>query len=288
MERKLKITNRAMRPNINYIDGTYYLFYEKTKTPIENLFAVFCGSWKSEIYCTESVDLKSWSKPYLVLGNTMDYEVDENGQSLSNPFLMNIDGKNRLYYSCLTNIGIAYENIRKRMLLQDAVIRLNNIWSYDMLTQLYNRAGFYYEARTILELFKMQNSKIFVLFSDADGLKKVNDTLGHDAGDTLIKEMAMCFQENLSSDMLAMRYGGDEFVVFGSYEDEIEITCLLEGIKASMERRNVSGNYPFQFSASIGVTTYNAADVEELSEVIELADARMYEQKRKKREKNKI
>lgn len=197
--------------------------------------------------------------------------------------------KNRLYYSCLTNIGIAYENIRKRMLLQDAVIRLNNIWSYDMLTQLYNRAGFYYEARTILELLKMQNSRIFVLFSDADGLKKVNDTLGHDAGDTLIKEMAMCFQENLSSDMLAMRYGGDEFVVFGSYEDEMEITYLLESIKASMERRNASGNYPFQFSASIGVTTYNAADVDELSDVIELADAKMYEQKRKKREKkNKI
>ena len=131
--------------------------------------------------------------------------------------------KNTLYYSWMTNIGVAYENIRKRMLLQDAIIRLNNVWSYDMLTQLYNRAGFYYEAKTILELFKMQKSKIFVLFSDADGLKKVNDTLGHDAGDLLIKELAKCFKENLNSNMLAMRYGGDEFVVFGSYQEEDEI-----------------------------------------------------------------
>ena len=191
--------------------------------------------------------------------------------------------KNPLYYSWLTNIGVAYENIRKRMLLQDAIIRLNNVWSYDMLTQLYNRAGFYYEARTILELLKLQNSKIFVLFSDADGLKKVNDTLGHEAGDLLIKEMAACFKENLTSDMLAMRYGGDEFVVFGSYEEEIEIECLLNGIQASIERRNTSGNFPFKLSTSIGVTKYKAVDVGELSDVIELADIKMYEQKRKKR-----
>ena len=179
---------------------------------------------------------------------------------------------------------MAYENIRKRMLLQDAVIRLNNVWSYDMLTQLYNRAGFYYEAKTILEILKMQNSKIFVLFSDVDGLKKVNDNLGHEAGDLLIKEMAACFKENLTNDMMAMRYGGDDFVVFGSYEDDIEIDYLLESIQASMERRNTTGKNPFQLSASIGVTKYHAVDVKELSEVIDIADTNMYEEKRKKRE----
>ncbi len=195
--------------------------------------------------------------------------------------------KNTLYYSWLANIGVAYENIRKRMLLQDAVVRLNNVWSYDMLTQLYNRAGFYYEAKTILELLKMQDSKIFVLFSDADGLKKVNDTLGHDAGDLLIKELAACFKENLTNDMLAMRYGGDEFVVFGAYEEEFEIEYLLTSIQASMDRRNDSGEFPFKLATSIGVTKYNATDVRELSDVIEIADANMYEQKRKKREQKK-
>ena len=192
--------------------------------------------------------------------------------------------KNTLYYSWLSNIGVAYENIRKRMLLQDAVIRLNNVWSYDMLTQLYNRAGFYYEAKTILELLKMQDSKIFVLFSDVDGLKKVNDNQGHEAGDMLIKEMAACFKENLTDDMLAMRYGGDEFVVFGSYEEEADITRFLEGIQASMDRRNASGKNTFKLAISIGVTKYNAVDVNELSEIIDIADANMYEQKRKKRE----
>ena len=195
--------------------------------------------------------------------------------------------KNNLYYSWLMNIAIAYENIRKWMLLQDAVIKLNNVWSYDMLTQLYNRAGFYYEAKTILEILKLQDSKIFVLFSDVDGLKKVNDTQGHEAGDSLIKEMAACFKENLTSDMLAMRYGGDEFVIFGSYEDEFEIECLIGGIQNSMDRRNESGEFSFKLSTSIGVTKYQAKEVNELSDLIDIADANMYEQKRKKREENK-
>lgn len=191
---------------------------------------------------------------------------------------------NSLYYSWLMNIGVAFENIRKKMLLQDAVIKLNNVWSYDTLTQLYNRAGFYYEAKTILEIMKLQDSKIFVLFSDVDGLKKVNDNQGHEAGDALIKEMAACFKESLTGDMLAMRYGGDEFVVFGSYEDDAEIDYLLQSIQSAMDRRNESGKNSFTLAASIGVTKYNAKDVKELSDLIDVADANMYEQKRKKRE----
>lgn len=192
--------------------------------------------------------------------------------------------KSNMYYSWLMNIGVAYENIRKWMLLQDAVIRLNNVWSLDMLTQMHNRAGFYYEAKTILEILKLEDSKIFVLFSDVDGLKKINDTYGHEAGDELIKEMAACFKENLSNDMLAMRYGGDEFVVFGSYEEESEIEYLIRSIQNSMEFRNSTGNNVYTLSASIGVTTYRAKDVKELSDVIDIADANMYEKKRKKRE----
>lgn len=194
---------------------------------------------------------------------------------------------NSLYYSWLMNIGVALENVRKKMLLQDAVIKLNNVWSYDPLTQLYNRAGFYYEAKTILEILKLQDSKIFVLFSDVDGLKKVNDIQGHEAGDALIKEMAACFKENLTGDMLAMRYGGDEFVVFGSYEDEAEIDYFLNSIQASMDNRNASGTNEFTLSTSIGVTKYHAKDVNELSDLIDIADANMYEQKRKKREGRK-
>lgn len=192
--------------------------------------------------------------------------------------------KTGIFYSWLLNIGVAFENIRKWMLLQDAVVRLNNVWSYDMLTQLYNRAGFYYEAKTILEILKFQNSDIFILFADVDDLKKVNDEQGHELGDVFIREMATCIKENVSDDMLVMRYGGDEFVVFGAYEKESEIELLIQSIQASMDRRNKSGEFSFTISASMGVSTYKAQEVKDLNMLIEIADKKMYEQKRKKKE----
>ena len=95
-----RIVNRAMRPDINIIDGRYYLFYERTKPLIGNALALVGGKWKSEIYCTESTDLKTWTKPHCVIAHTRDFEVDEKGQAISNPFLIEKDGGYRLYYSC--------------------------------------------------------------------------------------------------------------------------------------------------------------------------------------------
>lgn len=100
-EKVKKITNRAMRPNINYIDGTYYLFYERTRPLIMNgLNVINAVKWKSEIYVVRSTDLISWSKPEPVIKNTRDFEKSERGMSISNPFLLRENGMNRLYYSC--------------------------------------------------------------------------------------------------------------------------------------------------------------------------------------------
>ncbi|MBP3696740.1 MAG: glycosyl hydrolase family 43 [Clostridia bacterium] len=100
-----KVTNRAMRPNINYIDGKYYLFYERTRPLFFNaLNVVNAVRWKTEIYVVESTDLLNWSLPRPVITNTRDYENSERGMSISNPFLLQENGVNRLYYSC----GLTY------------------------------------------------------------------------------------------------------------------------------------------------------------------------------------
>lgn len=95
-----RVVPRALRADINYVDGRYYLFYERTQTLLKNALSVVGGKWKSEIYVTESADLEKWSKPKLVIGKTRPFEADEHGQSISNPFLMKKDGGYRLYYSC--------------------------------------------------------------------------------------------------------------------------------------------------------------------------------------------
>ncbi len=100
-----KVVSRAMRPDINYIDGTYYLFFERTRPLIFNaLNVVNAAKWKSEIYAVQSPDLKSWSKPYPVITHTRDYEKSERGVSISNPFYLRDGEISRLYYSC----GLTY------------------------------------------------------------------------------------------------------------------------------------------------------------------------------------
>lgn len=99
-ENKGKIVKRAMRPNINYIDGTYYLFYERTRPIIFNLLSLVGAKWKSEIYCVTSKNLKDWSNPFLVIGKTRDYEEYKKGFAISNPFLLDTESGYRMYYSC--------------------------------------------------------------------------------------------------------------------------------------------------------------------------------------------
>lgn len=100
-----KIVDRAMRPNINLIDGKYYLFYERTRPLIANaLNLVNAVRWKSEIYVIESSDLKNWTEPKPVITNTREYEKSNRGMSISNPYLVQENGINRLYYSC----GLTY------------------------------------------------------------------------------------------------------------------------------------------------------------------------------------
>ena len=96
-----RIVLNAMRPNINFVDGRYYLFFEKTRSLVMNgLNLIGLAKWKSEIYVTESDDLISWSEPQTVITHTKPIEKTGKGYSISNPYLLRENRMNRLYYSC--------------------------------------------------------------------------------------------------------------------------------------------------------------------------------------------
>ncbi len=104
-ERVQKIAPNAMRPNINKVGDTYYLFYEKTRPLLANaLNLIHLTKWKSGIYVVKSQDLLHWSQPQPVLTEANGYECSRDGDAISNPFLLQIDGKFRLYFSC----GLTY------------------------------------------------------------------------------------------------------------------------------------------------------------------------------------
>ncbi len=190
---------------------------------------------------------------------------------------------NLLYYSWIVNIGIGLENIRKWMLLKDTVVKLNGVWAYDMMTHLYNRAGFYHNVKGLLKTMQREDKMAFILFMDIDGLKLANDTMGHEIGDWMIREMAEVVKANLTDDQIAMRYGGDEFVVFGSMEQEEDAIMLPEKLRETMRSRNQLNDNLFELRASMGVSTYRAVEIINLDTLIEAADKKMYEEKRKRK-----
>ena len=189
-----------------------------------------------------------------------------------------------LYFSWVMNIGIGLENIRKWMLLKKTVTKLNGMWVHDTMTKLYNRAGFFHYAESKFKQCQKDGENVLLTFIDVDGLKPINDTLGHEMGDALICEMAEVIKQVIDDDRIAMRYGGDEFVIFGKCKANETEQTLVRELRRRMEQRNDRHVYPFEVKASIGNTIYRASEMTSLEEMIEIADKKMYEEKRKKRE----
>lgn len=155
---------------------------------------------------------------------------------------------------------------------------LNIIAFTDSLTRCFNRK--YLES--IFHLWKEKKTLFCLCFIDLDGLKKVNDTLGHRMGDTYITTVALTLTEicHKGRDVLC-RYGGDEFLIlFDSTMAEAEskmqeTDCIL------FEKSNTK-NCPFLLSISYGLVEGDGNESKE--ELIQKADAMMYERKKQKRE----
>lgn len=95
-----RVIKNGMRPDINRIDGKYYLYYEHTMSLIPKLLAtVGLIKWRSDIAICVSEDLISWSRSKTVVAHDRDYQSSKLGVSISNPFLIQLDGEYRLYYS---------------------------------------------------------------------------------------------------------------------------------------------------------------------------------------------
>jgi diguanylate cyclase (GGDEF)-like protein len=145
--------------------------------------------------------------------------------------------------------------------------------SLDGLTTVLNRRAFYEAAGEVLRTAGAEQRPVTIVFLDVDGLKVVNDTLGHDAGDHLLGEVAQVLRRSVRAGDLVARLGGDEFVVLLQDTDVgagAAFADRLDGALASAPGRPVA--------ASMGlVSTRGGADIQSL---VREADALMYEAKR--------
>jgi diguanylate cyclase (GGDEF)-like protein len=160
----------------------------------------------------------------------------------------------------------------------DAATELRMLSLTDVLTGLYNRRGFFLQAEQIYKLARRRRSKSAVIFADVDGLKHVNDELGHDVGDRLLRDAARVFRESFRHADVVARLGGDEFVAY-TLDDE-RPGVILERIRANLHAFNLMQERPYTVSISAGVVQCDASGGEALSYYVHLADEQMYAQKR--------
>jgi diguanylate cyclase (GGDEF)-like protein len=153
----------------------------------------------------------------------------------------------------------------------------------DDLTQIYNRRGFFLLAERELRLARRSLVPFSVIFLDLDGLKHVNDTLGHEAGSDFLKEAAALIQSCFRDVDVIGRIGGDEFVVALVANREGMAQSLLRLQQAAVDRNEHAG-YQYSFSYSVGTATLDEASPESLEALIKRADEAMYAVKQSKRQ----
>jgi diguanylate cyclase (GGDEF)-like protein/PAS domain S-box-containing protein len=149
----------------------------------------------------------------------------------------------------------------------------------DELTGLSNRRGFFLLGEQALRAAVRHERNQLLCFLDLDGLKEINDELGHDQGDQALADIGevlkLVFRQ---SDILA-RIGGDEFVTLAEGDGSAEIS-LRQRIGDELRRHNESGTRAYFLAASLGVAYYNPRRPVSLSELLLQADRQMYERKR--------
>ena len=173
---------------------------------------------------------------------------------------------------------VAIEDITARKKAEDY---LRYLGTHDVMTGLYNRA--YFE-ETLLKLEKGRLEPLSVLIADVNGLKTVNDTLGHQAGDSLIRRAAEVLRAALDKDLVAARIGGDEFAAFLTHCDEARAQELVKQIGALIELNNKYYREPL-LSISIGTATSQPGMT--VQELIRMADDAMYDRKARHHQRGK-
>lgn len=188
--------------------------------------------------------------------------------------------KSLLYHSWLMNIANYLENFRKQRKLEKMINKLDALYIRDSLTGLYNRRGFFRFSSALYERAKQSSFAFF----DLDGLKKINDNLGHECGDIALKTFAAVLASFSSETVIPARFGGDEFVIFClGNEDKINSICAT--IEDRLKVINRESDNPYDVETSFGTYTTQSDNRLTLDECIENADGKMYRNKYMKKKR---
>lgn len=164
--------------------------------------------------------------------------------------------------------------------------RIEDMYRFDHLTGLYNRISFCKEFEKLRKKLTGRHIPITVILADLDGLKNINDTCGHSAGDNAISVTARALQNSCPPGALCVRFGGDEMIAIVSGEcDHLKIR---QDIGIYLDNYNRSNDLPYTVSASVGVYRTDSDSDTDLELLVRESDGDMYAEKQaKKKRKNR-
>jgi len=182
-----------------------------------------------------------------------------------------------------TQLGRVVERERARKAAEERAESIRSQSIRDELTGLYNRRGFLELARQQLRLAQREGRQGLLFFVDLNGMKQINDTLGHDEGDRALVDTADVLREVFRITDVVSRLGGDEFVALMLDADASQVDVFAARIRQAMTARNAQGLRRYRLSASVGASPYDAQRAQTIESLLAHADTIMYEQKRARR-----
>jgi diguanylate cyclase (GGDEF)-like protein len=193
---------------------------------------------------------------------------------------------------CLVDLKTRAFNDEDRALLKDlgamveqelAAVRLATI---DELTNLSNRRGFESLAGHALGLCRRLGRPASVLYFDLDKFKQINDRFGHAEGDKALTSFASLLAGNFRESDVIGRLGGDEFGVFLTNTALADAEPVLQSFERAVQQFNQHGQREYDLQYSVGVLELDAVRHHSIADLMQGADALMYERKKQRRTEN--
>ena len=182
----------------------------------------------------------------------------------------------------------AADFIKKPFTVQELLVRikhaklqdhLRELSITDELTGLSNRRGFFAFAQQQMKQARRNGERMVLFFADLDDLKTINDTFGHVAGDRALSDAARIFVETFRDSDIIARMGGDEFAVILGNTPDAGIDTVRNRLEKRLVEYNARRDGSFRLAVSVGLTVFDPARPVTLDELIRQADARMYDEK---------
>jgi diguanylate cyclase (GGDEF)-like protein len=148
----------------------------------------------------------------------------------------------------------------------------------DSLTGVLNRRGFIDAAEHELERARRYDHSLAFAFVDVRGLKAVNDTRGHGAGDRVLKDVAALLQESSRSNDIVGRIGGDELAVLLAEQSAEGVAAVGRRLKSRIPARKLDLDVGADWDLTVGISIY-PNDGQTIAELLGAADRRLYMQR---------